>query len=154
MRLIDYLIVSHPLSIFVLASYFIVDEITKLKTKYLTKLTNSKVTNYLSTHDERENIEELNISDFYVHFQQIEFDKIDFDDYILKVEDFFNSFSFDYLKKEFCEGEMKFEVYYPLINKEIYLEKFIIEEYEKINKKKEMKKLILLLIINIIKYVY
>ena len=136
MRLIDYLIVSHPLSIFVLTSYFIVDEITKLKTKYLTKLTNSKVTNYLSTHDEKENIEELNISDFYVHFQQIEFDKIDFDDYILKVEDFFNSFSFDDLKKEFCEGEMKFEVYYPLMNKEIYLETFIIEEYEKINKKK------------------
>jgi hypothetical protein len=58
-------------------------------------------------------------------------------DYILKVEDFFKSFSFDDLKKD----------------KEIYLEKFIIEEYEKINKKKEMKILILLLIINIIKYV-
>ena len=48
---------------------------------------------------------------------------------------------------------MKFEAYYPLMNKEIYLEKFIIEEYEKINKKKEMKILILLLIINIIKFV-
>ena len=76
MRLIDYLIVSHPLSIFVLTSYFIADEIYKLKTKYLTKLTNSKVTNYLSTHDEKENIEELNISDCYVHFQQIELIKL------------------------------------------------------------------------------
>ncbi len=43
MRLIDYFIVSHPLSIFVLTSYFIADEIYKLKTKYLSKLTKLQI---------------------------------------------------------------------------------------------------------------
>ena len=52
-----------------------------------------------------------------MHFQQIEHDKIDFDKYILKVEEFFNNFSFEDLKKEFCENEMKFENFYPLMQK-------------------------------------
>ena len=135
MRLIDFFIVSHPLSIFVLTSYFLIDEVTKLKTKYFSKLAAYKVKN-LFTNNQNGEVIDLNISDFFIHFQQIEHDKIDFDKYILKVEEFFNNFSFEDLKKEFCENEMKFENFYPLIIKEIYVEKNIIIEYERNTKKK------------------
>ena len=135
MRLIDFFIVSHPLSIFVLTSYFLVDEVTKLKTKYYSKLAAYKVKN-LFTNEQNEVVVDLNISDFFLHFQQIEHDKIDFDKYIIKVDEFFNTFSFEDLKQEFCESEMKFEKFYPLMFKEIYVEKFIIEEFERNIKKK------------------
>ena len=135
MRLIDFFIVSHPLSIFVLTSYFLVDEVTKLKTKYYSKLAAYKVKN-LFTNEQNEVVVDLNISDFFLHFQQIEHDKIDFDKYIIKVDEFFNTFSFEDLKQEFCESEMKFEKFYPLMFKEIYVEKFIIEEFERNTKKK------------------
>ncbi len=135
MRLIDFFIVSHPLSIFVLTSYFLVDEVTKLKTKYYSKLAAYKVKN-LFTNEQNEVVVDLNISDFFLHFQQIDHDKIDFDKYIIKVDEFFNTFSFEDLKQEFCESEMKFEKFYPLMFKEIYVEKFIIEEFERNTKKK------------------
>jgi hypothetical protein len=66
-RIFDYLICSHPLSIFFMTALIVVDEVNIIKKN-----------------------PNLELSDFFVHFQNLDLDSLNFDDYIARTEKVMN----------------------------------------------------------------
>jgi hypothetical protein len=87
-RIFDYLICSHPLSVYFLTALIVVDQIKILKGKG--------------------NSNELDISDFYVHFQNIDLDSLDFDSYIVRTEAILNKTDM----KKFCKKFLHYKNYF------------------------------------------
>ena len=118
-RIIDYLIVSHPITIYVMSSVLVIDEVIKLKAEYnLKKFKNSAFSFFGGNAD---NIEPLNSTDFYMRFQNLDLDKLNFDELILKTENEMKKINFDELRNQFLGDNYSFEKFYPLMHKGKYL---------------------------------
>ena len=118
-RIIDYLIVSHPITIYVMSSVLVINEVSKLKAEYnIKKLKNSAFSFFGGNSD---NIEPLNNTDFYVRFQELDLDKLNFDELILKTENEMKKINFENIRKEFLGEKYQFEKYYPIMYTGKYL---------------------------------
>ena len=118
-RIIDYLIVSHPITVYVMSSVLVVDEVIKLKAEYnLKKFKNSAFSFFGGNADI---IEPLNSTDFYMKFQSLDLDKLNFDELILKTENEMKKINFDELRNQFLGENYLFEKFYPLMHKDKYL---------------------------------
>jgi hypothetical protein len=131
-RLLDYFLVSHPISVYVMTSLIVIDEITKIKTQY--NMDKLKINTYNFFNSENKNqIGALNESNFFTHFQKLNFDEIDFEKYIQKTEESLQNFNFDKIYNEFIGPNYGFKPYYPVICKEKYLKNLIKYDFEKGN---------------------
>ena len=118
-RIIDYLMVSHPVTVYVMSSVLVVDEVVKLKAEYnIKKLKNSAFSFFGANSD---NIEPLNNTDFYVRFQSLDLDQYNFDELILKTENEMKKINFEEIRKEFLGEKYLYEKYYPLMYNGKYL---------------------------------
>ena len=118
-RIMDYLLVSHPITIYVMSSVLVIDEASKLKAEYnIKKFKNTAFSFFGGNAD---NIEPLNASDFYMRFQSLDLDKLNFDELILKTENEMKKLDFDALRNEFLGKNFLFEKYYPIMYKGKYL---------------------------------
>jgi len=131
-RLLDYFLVSHPISVYVMTSLIVIDEITKIKTQY--NMDKLQINTYNFFNSEKKNeIGAFNESNFFTHFQNLNFDEIDFETYIQKTEESLQNFNFDKIYNEFIGPNYQFKPYYPVISKEKYLKNLIKYDFEKGN---------------------
>ena len=118
-RIIDYLLVSHPVTVYVMSSVIVIDQVTKLKAEYnIKKFKNSAFSFFGGDAD---NVEPLNASDFFMKFQSLDLDKLNFDELILKTENEMKKINFDELRNQFLGDNYSFEKFYPLMHKGKYL---------------------------------
>ena len=127
MRIFDYFLFSHPISVIVLSCLICIDEIKKLNKNYNIQIGQIKLKNLFRNEEDKETIDDLNISNFFEHFQKVELDKIDFEFYIKKTEENVKKFDFQKFNEDF---KNVFQNWFPLMNKEIYLWKMIQIENE------------------------
>ena len=151
-RIIDYLMVSHPVTVYVMSSVLVVDEVVKLKAEYnIKKLKNSAFSFFGGNTD---NVEPLNNADFYVRFQDLDLDKLNFDELILKTENEMKKINFEEIRNEFLGEKYLYEKYYPLIYNGKYLRDLTkSDEKKEINYKNEEDKLYVFLM-KIYEFVY
>ena len=131
-RLLDYFIVSHPISVYIMTSLIVIDEVIKIKSLYNIDKLKENDLNFIDTENKKEN-EEINELNFFQHFQKINFDEIDFEKYIQKTEETLQTFNYDKICNKFLGPQFEFKKYYPLMNKEKYLENLIKYDYDKGN---------------------
>ena len=123
-RIIDYFLVSNPITVYVMSSVIVVDEIGKLKAEYnLKKLKNTAFSFFSS--DPQEEIPPLNLSDFYQRFQNLNLDIANFDEYIEKTENAMKKINLERIRNEFLGEKYEYEKYYPTIYKDKYLRNMI-----------------------------
>lgn len=106
-RLLDYFIITHPLSVYIISALIIIDEILRINR------TNG-------------NVESIGTEcDLFKYFNSFDMDSIDYDYYIEKAEKIKKQFKdeFDDLRKKL--RQMKMKNYYPLVVKESYIKKWI-----------------------------
>ena len=134
-RLLDYFIVSHPISIYIMTSLIIIDEINRIKTKKEKEIMKKEVYNIFNsdTNQLEKKIDEIGNENFYIHFQNLNFDEMDFELYIERTEEEMKKFNFDKIREQFLSPEYEFKEYYPSINKENYLKKLIRYDFDKEN---------------------
>ena len=134
-RLLDYFIVSHPISIYIMTSLIIIDEIMMINAKKEREKNKKKLYNIFNTEkiEYKENIDDINFENFYAHFQNLNLDEIDFEKYIQRTEEELKKFNFDKMQKEFLSPKYGFKEFYPLINKEKYLQRLIKYDFDKEN---------------------
>ena len=134
-RLLDYFIVSHPISIYIMTSLIIIDEINRIKTKKEKEIMKKEVYNIFNsdTNQLEKKIDEIGNENFYIHFQNLNFDEMDFELYIERTEEELKKFNFDKIREQFLSPEYEFKEYYPSINKENYLKKLIRYDFDKEN---------------------
>ena len=118
-RIIDYLMVSHPITVYVMSSVIVIDEVTKLKAEYNIKKFKNSAFSFFG--GEADNVEPLNVSDFFMRFQNLDLDKLNFDELILKTENEMKKLNFDELRNEFLGKDYLFEKFYPIMHKGKYL---------------------------------
>ena len=119
-RIIDYFLVSNPISVYVMSSVIAVDEITKLKTEYnLKKLKNTALSFFSS--GPKEVIAPLSMVDFYQRFQSLNLDKADFDLYIVQTENTMKKINLEKVRNIFFEEKYQYEKYYPIMYKDKYI---------------------------------
>ena len=131
-RLFDYFLVSHPISVYIMASLIVIDEIAKIKSLFNIDKLKENDLNFIDTANKKEN-EELNEYKFFQHFQKLNFDEMDFEKYIQKTEETITKFDYDKICNKFLGPQFEFKPYYPLMNKEKYLENLIKYDYDKGN---------------------
>ena len=132
-RIIDYLLVSNPITVYVMSSVIVVDEITKLKTEYNLKKIKSTALSFFSSGP-KEEVPPLSLTDFYQRFQNLDLDLANFDEYIEKTENAMKSINLDKIRNEFLGEKYRYEKYYPIIYKEKYLRDMTKCDDEKQNK--------------------
>ena len=134
-RLLDYFIVSHPISIYIMTSLIIIDEINRIKTKKEKEIMKKEVYNIFNsdTNQLEKKIDEIGNENFYIYFQNLNFDEMDFELYIERTEEEMKKFNFDKIREQFLSPEYEFKEYYPSINKENYLKKLIRYDFDKEN---------------------
>ena len=126
MRLMDYFITSHPISVFVLTAVITIDEIKKLKVKHMA----SNIGNSLmSLFGSKNRTEELDQAQFFIHFQQLDMNKIDYDKYITECEKKMKEIDFVSLIQSF--REKKYMEYYPMMKKVPFAEDLLTYEKKK-----------------------
>jgi len=130
-RIIDYLIVSHPITVYVMSSVLVVEEVGKLKAEYNMKKLKNSAFSFFGGNSE--DIEPLSNTDFYVRFQNLDLDKLNFDELIAKTESEMKKLNLDELRKEFLGEKYSFEKYYPIMYSGKYL-----RDLTKIDEKKEI----------------
>ena len=134
-RLLDYFIVSHPITIYIMTSLIVIDEVSKIKSstdkekmkKDIYNIFNSEINEYIN------NLDDIKNENLYIHFQNINFDEIDFEIYIERTEEEFKKLDLEGLRNKFLSSEYGFKEYYPSINKDQYLKKLIKYDYDKEN---------------------
>ena len=134
-RLLDYFIVSHPISIYIMTSLIIIDEINRIKTKKEKEIMKKEVYNIFNsdTNQLEKKIDEIGNENFYIYFQNLNFDEMDFELYIERTEEEMKKFNFDKIREQFLSPEYEFKEYYPSINKENYKKKLIRYDFDKEN---------------------
>ena len=70
---------------------------------------------------------------FIIHFQNLNLDEINFEDYIERTEEELKKLNLNKIREKFLSNKYGFKEYYPSINKEKYLKKLIIYDYDKEN---------------------
>jgi hypothetical protein len=130
-HIIDYLIVSHPITVYVMSSVLVVEEVGKLKAEYNMKKLKNSAFSFFGGNSE--DIEPLSNTDFYVRFQNLDLDKLNFDELIAKTESEMKKLNLDELRKEFIGEKYSFEKYYPIMYSGKYL-----RDLTKIDEKKEI----------------
>jgi hypothetical protein len=86
-RIFDYLICSHPLSVYFLTAFIAVDQINVLKKAG----------------------GDLELGDFFIHFQNLDLDReVDFDKYIQKTDDLMNKIDMN----KFCKKFLHYKNYF------------------------------------------
>ena len=123
-RLMDYFLVSHPISVYIMTSLIVIDEVITIKTFHNMEKMKQSAFNIFNS-DNKQVIEELNESNFFVHFQKLNLDEKDFEKYIQKTEETMKNFNFDKICKKFLGPQYEFKEYYPIMNKEKYLENLV-----------------------------
>ena len=124
-RLLDYFLVSHPISVYIMTSLIVIDEVTKVKAQYNMDKLKINALNFFNSEENKSELEELNESNFYIHFQKLNLDELDFEKYIQKTEETMKNFNFDKIYNVFLGPKYEFKSYYPTMNKEKYLENLI-----------------------------
>ena len=119
-RIIDYFLVSNPITVYVMSSVIVVDEITKLKAEYNLKKLKSTAFSFFSS-DPQETVPPLSLTDFYQRFQNLDLDLANFDEYIEKTEIAMKKINLEKVRNEFLGEKYQYEKYYPIIYKEKYL---------------------------------
>ena len=134
-RLLDYFIVSHPITIYIMTSLIIIDEVSKIKIRNDHEKMNKEVYDIFKSDNKEieNNINDINNESIYIHFQNLNFDDVDFEIYIEKTEEEFKKLNLDKIREKFLSNEYGFKEYYPSINKEKYLKKLIIYDFDKEN---------------------
>ena len=132
-RLLDYFLVSHPISVYIMTSLIVIDEVTKVKAQYNMDKLKINALNFFNSEENKSELEELNESNFYIHFQKLNLDELDFEKYIQKTEETMKNFNFDKIYNEFLGPNYEFKPYYPTMNKEKYLENLIKYDFDKGN---------------------
>ena len=138
-RLLDYFIVSHPITIYIMTSLIIIDEVSKIKARNENEKIKEKVYNLLNSdintknEDLKNNLNESINESFYIHFQNLNFDEIDFEMYIERTEKEMEKFDLNKIREKFLGPEYEFKEYYPSINNEKYLKKLIKYDFDKEN---------------------
>jgi hypothetical protein len=119
-RILDYFLVSNPITVYVMSSVIVVDEITKLKAEYNLKKLKSTAFSFFSS-DPQETVPPLSLTDFYQRFQNLDLDLANFDEYIEKTEIAMKKINLEKVRNEFLGEKYQYEKYYPIIYKEKYL---------------------------------
>ena len=132
-RIIDYLLVSNPIVVYVMSSVIVVDEITKLKAEYNLKKLKSTAFSFFGS-DEQEEVPPLTLTDFYQRFQNLDLDLANFEEYIEKTEAAMKKINLKKIRSEFLGKEYQYENYYPTIYSEKYLRDLTKCDDEKQNK--------------------
>lgn len=114
MRIMDYLLVSHPLSIFVISALICRDEINKL---YFSKKLSNMLSSFGSFFGGGNKVkqDDFDICTFHEHFQKIDMNKIDFDKYIDECEQNMNRLDLQSISNIFIE-KYSLKKWYPLFN--------------------------------------
>ena len=131
-RLLDYFIVSHPISIYIMTSLIVIDELSKIKSVYNNDELKINTLNFFNSENQNE-LEPLNETNFFIHFQKLNLDELDFEKYIQKTEETIKTFNFNKIYNEYLGPNYEFKPYYPTMNKENYLKNLIKYDYEKGN---------------------
>jgi predicted transcriptional regulator len=132
-RIIDYLMVSNPITVYVMSSVIVVDEINKLKSEYnLRKLKNTAFSFFSS--GPREEVPPLSLTDFYQRFQNLNLDLANFEEYIEKTEKAMKKMNLEKIRNEFLSEKYQYQKYYPIIYKEKYLRDLTQSDDQKQNK--------------------
>ena len=131
-RLLDYFIVSHPISVYVMTSLIVIDEVSKIKCVFNIDKLKMNTINFFNSENKNE-LEPLNETNIFIHFQKLNFDEIDFEKYIQKTEETIKNFNFNKIKNEYLGSNYEFKPYYPTMNKEKYLQNLIKYDYDKGN---------------------
>jgi len=134
-RLLDYFIVSHPITIYIMTSLIVIDEVSKIKSSTDKEKMKKDIYNFFNSENKEHinNLDEIKNENLYIHFQNINFDEIDFEIYIERTEEEFKKLNLEGVRKKFLSSEYGFKEYYPSINKEQYLKKLIKYDYDKEN---------------------
>ena len=134
-RLLDYFLVSHPITIYIMTSLIIIDEISKIKIRNDNEKMSKEIYSIFNSDNKEldNNLNDINNESFHVHFQNLNFDDIDFEVYIERTEEEFKKFNLDKIREKFLSNEYDFKEYYPSINKEKYLKKLITYDLDKEN---------------------
>ena len=134
-RLLDYFIVSHPITIYIMTSLIVIDEVSKIKSNTDKEKMKKDIYNFFNSENKEyiNNLDGIKNENFYNHFQNINFDEIDFEIYIERTEEEFKKLDLNGVRKKFLSSEYGFKEYYPSINKDKYLKKLIIYDYDKEN---------------------
>jgi len=134
-RLLDYFIVSHPITIYIMTSLIIIDEVSKIKIHIDNEKMDKDIYNIFNSENKEviNNINEKNNENFHIHFQNLNLDEINFEDYIERTEEELKKLNLNKIREKFLSNKYGFKEYYPSINKEKYLKKLIIYDYDKEN---------------------
>ena len=132
-RLLDYFLVSHPISVYIMVSLIVIDETAKIKTEFNNQQLKLNAVKFFGENNDQIIEDTLNETAFFVHFQKINFDKIDFEQYIAKTEEILKNFDFEEIINEFTGTKYEFKKYYPLMNKDKYLGNLIKYDFDKNN---------------------
>ena len=139
-RIIDYLMVSNPINVYIMSAVIVVDEVLKLKAEYNIKKFKNSAFSFFGG-DSGDKVEPLNVTDFYVRFQNLDLDKYNFDELILKTENEIKKINFDAIRKEFLGEPYLYEKFYPTMYQGQYLKDLIASDNKENNKviNKELK---------------
>ena len=132
-RIIDYLMVSNPIAVYVMSSVIVVDEINKLKAEYNLKKIKNFGFSFFSSGS-KEEVPPLSLTDFYQRFQNLNLDLANFDEYIEKTEKAMKEINLEKIRNEFLSEKYQYQKYYPIIYSEKYLRDLTKSDVEKQNK--------------------
>ena len=134
-RLLDYFIISHPITIYIMTSLIIIDEFSKMKIQIDNEKMEKDIYNIFNSENNEliNNINEKNNESFYIHFQNLNLDDIDFEEYIKRTEEEYKKLNIKKIREKFLSNKYGFKEYYPSINVEKYLKKLIVYDYDKEN---------------------
>lgn len=126
LRLFDFFIINHPLSIIVLTAYITGDEVQKLlknamAEKYKNKMKNT-FKNFFGNKEEKEVKveEELEQANFYMHFQSMKMEEIDFEKYINLSQNFLDKMNLKEIIEPLKKEDNNLLPFFPLLNEQIY----------------------------------
>lgn len=127
MRIMDFLLTSHPIAAYVLTALIMVDEVMVLKGKNSLANLGKSFLNFFSKSEINNNDNELDQAKFFEHFQKMDWKKIDFDKFISECNKKMKEIDFVGLIQ--CFKEKKYMSYYPIMKQNEYVkELYTIEE--------------------------
>ena len=137
-RIIDYFLVSNPISVYVMSCVLVVEEINKMLTEYNVKKLKATALSFFG--GDSEPIPELSLTDFYSKIQTLDLEKINYEELIEKTEKALNNINLEEIRKEFMSEKYKYKKFYPIMYEKKYLRDLTqINDNKKIEEKSDEK---------------
>lgn len=125
MRIMDFLLTSHPIAAYVLTALIMINEVNSLKGGNMLANFGNSFLNLFTQSKSKDN--DLDQAKFFEHFQKMDWKKIDFDKFICECNKKMKEIDFVGLIQ--CFKEKKYMSYYPIMKQNEYVkELYAIEE--------------------------